>query len=208
MKITKRQLKRIIREESHAFGGGAGEYKRDAGARAGDVGGHYKDYEGPSGGNIGDESKTDPGHEDYEGDVHHKAKTALAAIHDLAGAAGVEITPSEEEEAAAGGVEELALEGRYRRGSITRRQLRRIIREEKHKLREDSISDELEHLRKNKEDDLEHIDKLEKDIEEDREETHRAEEARKDESLKRHLRRIVRENTSRAPKSKTQPEIK
>ena len=197
MKITKRQLKRIIREESHAWGGGAGEDKRTGGHRAGDIGGHYKDYEGAAGGNLGDESKTDPGHLDFEGggDVEHKAHTAMAAIHDLASAAGVDLdttvtSPSDT------AVAELALERRYRRGSITRRQLRRIIREEKRKLREDSISDELEHLRKNKEDDLEHIDKLEKDIEEDREEMHRAEDAKKDESLKRRLRRIVRENTS------------
>ncbi len=81
---------------------------------------------------------------------------------------------------------------------ITKRQLRRIIREERIRLREDSIADELDHLRKNKEDDLEHIDALEKDIEDDREEMKRAEDAKKDESFRRRsvrrkLRRIVRE---------------
>ena len=142
MRITKRQLKRIIREEADAhYGGGAHEYKRDHGHKAGDVDGHYKDYEGPEGGNRGDHSETDPGHLDYEGgDVHHKAKTALAAIHDLASAAGVEITPGDEEEAAVTGVEELALESfRKRRGrKVSYRQLRRMIREEKEEAAEES----------------------------------------------------------------------
>ena len=197
MKITKRQLKRIIREESHAWGGGAHEDKRTDGHRTGDVGGHYKDYEGPSGGNRGDESSTDPDHRDYEGDVHHKAKTALAAIHDLAGAAGVDVSPAEEADASAVGGEELALEGRYRRGSISRRQLRRIIREEKRKLREDAIDTELDRLHKNIGDDIEHIRDLKDDIHSDHEEEKRAEEEkeRHDEGLRRRLRRIVRENT-------------
>tara|TARA_Y100000593_G_scaffold44872_1_gene85483 strand:- start:6215 stop:7144 length:930 start_codon:yes stop_codon:yes gene_type:complete len=48
-----------------------GEYRRKdkdgkVGHRAGEgKDGHYKDYEGPAGGNKGDESKTDPGHKDY-----------------------------------------------------------------------------------------------------------------------------------------------
>ncbi len=77
---------------------------------------------------------------------------------------------------------------------ITKRQLKRIIREERARLREDSIADELAHLRKNKEDDLEHIDALEKDIEDDRDEMKRAEDAKKDESFqRRNIRRLVRE---------------
>ena len=49
-----------------------GEYRRKdkdgkVGHRAGEgKDGHYKDYEGPAGGNKGDKSKTDPGHKDYE----------------------------------------------------------------------------------------------------------------------------------------------
>ena len=81
---------------------------------------------------------------------------------------------------------------------ITKRQLRRIIREESHNLREDHISDELEHLRKNIKDDEEHIDNLEKDIRDEREEEERAKEAekRKDESRRIHrhrIRSIIRE---------------
>ena len=80
---------------------------------------------------------------------------------------------------------------------VTKRQLIRIIKEEAQKIREDSISDELDHLRKNIEDDKEHIDNLEKDIKDDRDEMERAHDAerRKDESRRRRanrLRRIVR----------------
>ena len=81
---------------------------------------------------------------------------------------------------------------------ITKRQLRRIIKEESRKLREDHIADELEHLRKNTKDDEEHIDNLEKDIRDEREEEERAKEAekRKDESRRvshRKIRAIIRE---------------
>jgi len=83
---------------------------------------------------------------------------------------------------------------------ITKRQLKRIIREEgrKLRLREDSIADELEHLRANIKDDEEHVDNLEKDIEDDRDEMKRAEDDRKDESvrrrrLRRRLSSVIRE---------------
>ena len=80
---------------------------------------------------------------------------------------------------------------------VTKRQLKRIIREERQKLVEDHISDELEHLRKNIEDDKEHIDNLERDIKDDREEMERAHHAEREKhesrrSTKRRLRRIVR----------------
>jgi len=83
---------------------------------------------------------------------------------------------------------------------ITKRKLKRIIREEARRLAEDSISDELDHLRKNIDDDKDHIDNLEKDIEDDREEVKDAHEAEKNESRRRRgrlsrtqLRRMVRE---------------
>ena len=85
---------------------------------------------------------------------------------------------------------------------ITKRTLKRIIREEARRLVEDSISDELDHLRKNIDDDKDHIDNLEKDIEDDRDEMERAheEEKEKNESRRRRgkvtknqLRRMVRE---------------
>ena len=58
-------------EEGKDWGHGKHEYKRskDKEGRESKTGegpeGHYKDYEGPSGGNKGDESKTDKGDEDY-----------------------------------------------------------------------------------------------------------------------------------------------
>ena len=84
---------------------------------------------------------------------------------------------------------------------ITKRTLKRIIREEAHRLVEDSISDELDNLRKNIDDDKDHIDNLEKDIKDDREEMERAhdEETKKNESrqrrgkFKNQLKRMVRE---------------
>ena len=83
---------------------------------------------------------------------------------------------------------------------ITKKTLKRIIREEARRLAEDSISDELDNLRKNVDDDKEHIDNLEKDIEDDREEMKDAHEAEKNESRRRRgrlsrtqLRRMVRE---------------
>ena len=184
MKITKRQLVRIIREE-HGAHWGMGSHE-DSRTHPGE-----EDYTG----HMGDESKTHAG-EDYEGsDVEHKAHTAMAAIHDLASAAGVELdtTATSPEDAASEDMGIVTMESRRRRRLKSR--LRRVVREERYRLREDSISDELEHLRKNKEDDLKHIDALEKDIEDDREEMKHAEEARKDEALRRRLRRIVRENT-------------
>ena len=102
------RLRKIVREE---YGGGEDEYKRDDGHRAGDVDGHYKDYEGAEGGNEGDESRSDPGHLDYEDDsVEGKAKKAMDAIHDLASAAGVDLDTSDSESEVAG----LAMENRKR----------------------------------------------------------------------------------------------
>ncbi len=192
MRISKRQLQRIIREE---WGGGDHEYKRDDGHRTGDVDGHYKDYEGPEGGNLGDDSKTHPGQKDYEGDVHHKAQAALSAIHDLASAAGVEVSSDDEAQADAVDTSVLALESRRRRQ--LKNKLRRIVRETRRRLNEDEIDTELDNLHKNIKDDIEHIKDLKKDLEDDREEEDRAEDARerKDEALKRRLSRIVRENT-------------
>ncbi len=79
---------------------------------------------------------------------------------------------------------------------ITRKQIREAIKE-LHALNEDSIDTELDHLKKNVADDLDHIKDLKDDIKDDHEEELRAEKekARKDESLKRRLRRIVREHT-------------
>ena len=76
---------------------------------------------------------------------------------------------------------------------ITKRQLRRIIREESYKLREDHISAELDHLRKNIKDDEGHIDNLEKDIRDEREEEERAKEAKKRKDESRKIRAIIRD---------------
>jgi len=77
-------------------------------------------------------------------------------------------------------------------------QLKRIIREETARLHEDRVDDELDNLKKNVHDDIEHIRDLKDDVEEDREEEERAHgaERRHDESRRRtvsFLRRLVRE---------------
>ena len=110
------QLRRMIREEHGDWGMGKGEESR---TRPGE-----EDYTG----HAGDLSKTHPG-EDYEGDdVEHKAHTALAAIQDLASAAGVELDtseadPSDEESEE---VSMLAVESRRRRA--LKHQLSTVIR--------------------------------------------------------------------------------
>ena len=72
---------------------------------------------------------------------------------------------------------------------ISKRQLHRIIREERSKLYEDAIDTELDHLRKNVADDLDHIKDLHDDVEEDHEEELRAEkEKKKHESFRRRRR--------------------
>jgi len=83
---------------------------------------------------------------------------------------------------------------------VTKRQLKRIIAEESRKLRrlrEDAIDTELDHLKKNIGNDIEHIRDLKDDIKDDHEEELHAEEAkdddRKDESLsRRNLRHQIR----------------
>mgnify|MGYP003136116075 CR=1 FL=1 len=67
-----------------------GEYRRKdkdgkVGHRAGEgKDGHYKDYEGPEGGNKGDESKTHPGKKDYEKNESHSATDDLAVTKRVA----------------------------------------------------------------------------------------------------------------------------
>jgi len=67
---------------------------------------------------------------------------------------------------------------------ITKKQIRRIIREEAKRLREDHIDTELDNLKKNVHDDIEHIRDLKDDIESDREEEERAKKDKKNESIK------------------------
>jgi len=111
------QLRRMIREDHEDWGMGKDEKSR---TRPGE-----EDYTG----HKGDLSKTHHG-EDYEGDdVEHKAKNAMAAIHDLASAAGVELDttvtgPSDVAEEEVGMV---AMESRRRR--TLKRRLARTIRE-------------------------------------------------------------------------------
>ena len=109
------QLRRMIREDHEDWGMGKGEESR---THPGE-----EDYTG----HEGDLSKTHPG-EDYEGgDATHKAHAAMAAVLDLADAAGVELGtgPSDEAEEEVGMV---ALENRRRRRRLKEAQLRRIIR--------------------------------------------------------------------------------
>jgi nucleotide-binding universal stress UspA family protein len=83
---------------------------------------------------------------------------------------------------------------------ITRRKLKRVIREEARRLYEDSIDGELDNLKKNIGDDIEHIRDLKDDVKDDHDEELRAEKEkeRKDESVRRRrfrskIRRLVRE---------------
>lgn len=88
---------------------------------------------------------------------------------------------------------------------ITKRQLKRIIAEESRRLRrlrEDAIDTELDHLKKNIEDDIEHIRDLKDDVKDDHEEELRAEKAKREErtdesvarrKLRRQIRRMLRE---------------
>ena len=76
-------------------------------------------------GHEGDESKTHSG-EDFEGDgdVEHKAMTAMAAIHDLASAAGVELqtdVSGPSDVATEDMSVELAMENRRRRALVLQR---------------------------------------------------------------------------------------
>ena len=84
---------------------------------------------------------------------------------------------------------------------ITKRQLKRVIAEEYRKLHEDDIDTELDHLKKNVHDDIEHVKDLKDDIKDDHEEELRAEkEKRKHEGRVRmsrtRLRKIIREALS------------
>ena len=84
---------------------------------------------------------------------------------------------------------------------LTRRQLQKIINEEIGRLAEDHIDTELDHLKKNVHDDIEHIKDLKDDIHDDHEEELRAEkEKRKHEATRlnvNHLRRIVKEELNK-----------
>tara|TARA_R110002073_G_scaffold84298_1_gene201073 strand:+ start:108 stop:1064 length:957 start_codon:yes stop_codon:yes gene_type:complete len=70
--------KEELEEEKH-WGKGKHEYKREeedgVEHKAGDVDGHYKDYEVKYGGNKGEKSATDPGEEDYTTKKGMKKKT-------------------------------------------------------------------------------------------------------------------------------------
>jgi len=144
MKITKSQLRRIIREEHQGYDDREDE---SLAALDGAASEHEQDYQ-----DRRDDAEFEERDDDHPADVH---------IH-------------------------VHSESRKRRQLKTR--IRRIIRE-------DAIDTELDNLHKNIGDDIEHIRDLKDDIHADHEEEKHAEEERKDESLHRRLRRIVRENT-------------
>ena len=85
---------------------------------------------------------------------------------------------------------------------ITKKYLKRIIKEEAHRLAEDHIDTELDNLKKNIGDDLEHIKDLKDDIKDDHEEEVRAEKEKEKHESRRYrtkklgynqLRRMIRE---------------
>ena len=116
MRITKRHLKRIIREEHEDWGMGQDEKSL---THPGE-----EDYTG----HAGDESKTHPGEEDYEGDPAGRAHDAIAAIHDLASAAGVELDVTAGDVEPEGEMGMIALES-HRRRRILKRRISQIVKE-------------------------------------------------------------------------------
>jgi hypothetical protein len=75
---------------------------------------------------------------------------------------------------------------------ITKKYLKRIIREETQKLTEDHVDTELDNLKKNIEDDLDHIDDLKGDIHDDRDEERRAHEEELEHEKEKHESRRYR----------------
>ena len=96
------------------WGSKKGEYKRHdvdgVEKKTGDVGGHYKDYEGPVGGNKGDDSKTHPGRKDYmkedaDEEIADAAEDAAAGELDTAEMADLDAEGGLEDEAAESGMD-------------------------------------------------------------------------------------------------------
>ena len=133
-------------------------------------------------------------------------KTQVTSEYDAGYAAGMNDDPPEEEKSASfddGYMDALAdieaeeaaaqqpMEGMMR---ITRKQLRETLKEMR-ALKEDAIDTELDHLKKNISNDLDHIKDLKDDIKDDHEEEVRAEKEkhRKDEALRRRIRAMIRE---------------
>jgi len=168
MKITKRQLKRIIREQSH--GAPAGWTKADWDAKI---------Y------NAGYEDALDGKEPDLELNPMDRSAYSRGYM------AGEDRFMREGQ-----GIKETI--------KITKRHLKRIIREEAHRLSEDSVDLELDHLRDNIHDDIEHIKDIHSDIEDDHEEElhaekekYRHDESRERSTLKHRLTKIIRASLGR-----------
>ena len=153
MKITKRQLRRIIREESHAYG---------------------KDY--LSRAHSGDEDELADPELDYGKDDEQEFEYAT----DLKRA------ESEKNHRDARNAYRPAMrptvEGKFR---MTKRELRKLIEEARTTLHEDRIDTELDNLKKNITNDLDHISDLKDDIHDDHEEELKAEKEKRDEAEKK-----------------------
>jgi len=153
MKITKRQLRRIIREEAHAYG---------------------KDYLSKS-------------HQDGEGEL---ANPELDYAHDdddgFIYATDPKTAETDRNAAAARNAYKPAMrptsEGKLR---MTKKELHKLIEATRIALREDNIDTELDHLKKNIANDLDHIKDLKDDLHDDHEEELRAEKAKRDEDEKK-----------------------
>ena len=156
MKITKRQLRRIIREEAHAYG---------------------KDYLSKS-------------HQDGEGELADpKLDYAHEDNHDDDGfiyATDPSTAETDRNAAAARNAYKPAMrptsEGKLR---MTKKELHKLIEATRIALREDNIDTELDHLKKNIANDLDHIKDLKDDLHDDHEEELRAEKAKRDEDEKK-----------------------
>jgi len=186
MKVTKKQLRRLIKEEL------AGQYGEDYLSLT------HSDGEGELADPELDDSQPEKerthSHEHSHDDQGYddREDESLAAKHGAASRHDQDYSDRRDDADF-----EVRKENKIR---ISKHRLQAIIREERARLLEDSTSDELDHLRKNIDDDKDHIDNLEKDIKDDREEMERAheDERKKNESFrgrtfKRRLKRVVRE---------------
>lgn len=152
MRITKRQLRRIIREEAHAYG---------------------KDYLSKS-------------HQDGEGEL---ADPELDYAHDDDGfiyATDPKTAETDRNAAAARNAYRPAMrptsEGKLR---MKKSELHKLIEATRLALNEDRIDTELDNLKKNITNDLDHIGDLKDDIHDDHEEELRAEKEKRDEAKKK-----------------------
>ena len=181
MKISARQLKRIVREERRKISEQVAVPNNGGAPPAAEAPGPQikqkrwkteitSDYDAGYAAGMADEDPSEEASRSWD-DGYTDAFADIAAEEEAAAAA--QLPP---------------MENIMR---ITRKQLRETIKEMQ-MIREDSIDTELDHLKKNVADDLDHIKDLKDDVKDDHEEELRAEKEkeRKDESLRRRAKKV------------------